>query len=149
MALGGDHNHKVYLHASTCTPLHSCRNGRLVHHEMIPEGEEWWKLGGDKGGGSFKMSFQLGGISKPNSVHNTCVFTIFNASDTPTNLHIALARYKDRVSDLKTLQWRYAILTGSCTCTHNQLQSAYLCIGGRISESSCLETTNCLVTSMA
>jgi len=43
---------------------------------MIPENEEWLKIGGDKGGGSFKMSFQLGSTEKPNSVENTCLFCL-------------------------------------------------------------------------
>ena len=73
---------------------------------MIPDSEIWLKLGGDKGGGSFKMSFQLGNVSSPNSVNNTCVFTVFNASDTPTNVHVALSRYRDSVSSLQSLQWR-------------------------------------------
>ncbi len=64
------------------------------------------------------MSFQLGSTEKPNSVENTCIFSIFNASDTPTNLHIALARYKDQISDLAKLQWRYGCTDG-CTCTNS------------------------------
>lgn len=73
---------------------------------MIPEGEMWVKIGGDKGGGSFKASFQLGDVSRPNSIENTCVFAVFNASDTPANLHIALQRYREQVSDLQLLQLR-------------------------------------------
>ena len=74
---------------------------------MIPDGELWVKIGGDKGGGSFKMSFQLCNVSNPNSVENTCVFAVCNASDTPANLHVALERYRDQVSNLQTLQLRY------------------------------------------
>ena len=39
-----------------------------VDHEMIPDGELWLIIGGDKGGGSFKMSFQLGNVASPNAV---------------------------------------------------------------------------------
>ena len=52
----------------------------------------WIKIGddeGDKGGGSFKMNFQIVNVAAPNSVHNTCVFCCYEASDTVTNLHIA------------------------------------------------------------
>ncbi len=42
----------------------------------IPKDEEWLKLGGDKRGGSFKMSFQLGSTAKPNSVENTCFLRV-------------------------------------------------------------------------
>ena len=45
--------------------------------------------------GSFKMNFQ---------VNNTCVFCAFEAPDNPTNLKIALERYR---SHLSTQTWRY------------------------------------------
>lgn len=36
------------------------RNGRLSWHaERIPEDEIWIKIGGDKGGGTFKMCIQI------------------------------------------------------------------------------------------
>ena len=44
------------------------------HNGVIPASEVWIKIGGDKGGGSFKMSFQIINVAVPNSVHNTCVF---------------------------------------------------------------------------
>ena len=56
-----------------------CQNG-------IPNNEVWVKVGGDKGGGSFKMNFQICNVAHPNSVNNTCVFCAFEASDNPTNL---------------------------------------------------------------
>ena len=64
------------------------------------------KLGGDKGGGSFKMNFQVVNVSHPNSVKNTCVFCLFEASDTLTNLYISLNRYREQVNDLNSQQWR-------------------------------------------
>ena len=57
---------------------------------LIPENEIWVKIGGDKGGGSFKMSLQLANIPHPNSITNTFVFSCFEADDTPTNLHIGV-----------------------------------------------------------
>ena len=59
---------------------------------IIPKDEVWIKLGGDKGGGMFKMNFQIVNTQSPNSVHNTCVFSCFEADDTVTNLHVALDR---------------------------------------------------------
>lgn len=94
--------HHIKAHHTTYN-----RCGRLVDHEMIPDGEAWLKLGGDKGGGSFKMSFQLANVARPNSVENTFVFAAFNASDTPANLHVALQRYRDQVSHLQEVQLRY------------------------------------------
>ena len=41
----------------------------------MPESEIWVKLGGDKGGISFKMSLH------PNSIHNTFVFSCYQAGD--------------------------------------------------------------------
>eukprot|EP00731_Ephydatia_muelleri_P002310 Em0001g2310a len=92
------------------------RTGRLTWHDgVIPASEIWLKLGGDKGGGSFKMNFQIVNVAAPNSVHNTCVFCCFEADDTVTNLHIALDRYKDQVSHLQGMQWRqYTIKLFMC-----------------------------------
>eukprot|EP00731_Ephydatia_muelleri_P007956 Em0004g294a len=92
------------------------RTGRLTWHDgVIPASEIWLKLGGDKGGGSFKMNFQIVNVAAPNSVHNTCVFCCFEADDTVTNLHIALDRYKDQVAHLQGMQWRqYTIKLFMC-----------------------------------
>ncbi|KAL5508865.1 hypothetical protein EMCRGX_G004125 [Ephydatia muelleri] len=66
------------------------RAGRLTwHNGVIPASEIWIKLGGDKGGGTFKMNFQ-----------------IVNADDSYTNLHIALERYKEQVEHLQGMTWR-------------------------------------------
>ena len=74
---------------------------------MIPQDEIWVKIGGDKGGGSFKMSFQICNVPHPNSVQNTSVITAFQAGDSAINLHVALDRYKDQVKDLNGMKWRY------------------------------------------
>ena len=47
-------------------------------------------MGGDKGGGSFKMPYQVANISSPNSPKNTTVFCIFEANDSHINMHITL-----------------------------------------------------------
>ena len=41
-------------------------------HGIIPKDEVWIKIGGDKGGGMFKMNFQIVNTRTPNSVHNVC-----------------------------------------------------------------------------
>ena len=74
---------------------------------MIPSDEIWLKIGGDKGGSSFKMSIQLVNVEKPNSVKNSTVFTLFEAPDSVVNLHIALDRYKSMITDLQSSKWRY------------------------------------------
>ena len=58
---------------------------------------------GDKGGKSVKVSFQICNISSPNSVQNTCVFSVFEARDTPV---IALDRYHEQIESLKNTTWR-------------------------------------------
>ena len=66
----------------------------------------WVKIGGDKGGGSFKMSLQLGNVDHPNSINNTFVFACFEADDSVTNLHIGLDSYREQVETLKALTWQ-------------------------------------------
>ena len=48
---------------------------------IIPDDQIWINLGGEKGGGLFKMILQNVNTPKPNSVHNTCVFSCFEADD--------------------------------------------------------------------
>ena len=66
----------------------------------------WLKIGGDKGGGTFKMNFQIVNVATPNSVHNTCLLSCFAAGDSITNLHMALDRFKDQVEHLHGMKWR-------------------------------------------
>ena len=89
-----------------CLAFNRC--GRLTwHNGRIPQTEIWVKVGGDKGGGdSFKMKFQIVNTPTPNSVQNTCVFSFFEASDTSTNLHVALERYKAQIEALEGLKGR-------------------------------------------
>ena len=64
------------------------------------------EVGGDKGGSSFKMNFQVVNVTHPNSIQNTCVFAAVEAPDSKTNLHITVERYQGPVSLLQTLKWR-------------------------------------------
>ncbi|KAL5477294.1 hypothetical protein EMCRGX_G024068 [Ephydatia muelleri] len=54
-----------------------------------------WRF--QKGGGTFKMSFQIVNVPLPNCPQNTCVFCCFEADDNITNLHVALDRFQDQV----------------------------------------------------
>lgn len=74
-------------------------------HGLIPPTEIWVKLD-DKGGTSFKASLQIVNTYKPKSVKNSCVFAVFEAPDTSTNLHIALNRFQDQVSDIQSSNWK-------------------------------------------
>ena len=89
------------------TFLKLTREGHLTLHKgVIPPGQIWIKLGRDKGGSSIKMSFQICKLKAPNSVKNTCIFAAFQASDTITNLHVALVRYQEQVNRIESLTWR-------------------------------------------
>ena len=80
---------------------------RLTTHHNIPDSEIWIKLSGDKGGGSFKMNFQIVNVPFPNAPENTCIFSAFEASDSIQNLHIALEQFTDQVDNLQGFEWRY------------------------------------------
>ena len=83
-------------------------NSNLTWHDgAIPADQLWVKIGGDKGGSTFKMNFQICNVQYPNSPAHTCVFCIFLAYDSVTNLHVGLDRYKDQIEDLSKTKWRY------------------------------------------
>lgn len=82
------------------------RFGGLTWNSAIPSNEVWVKLGGDKGGSSFKMNFQVVNVPHPNSIQNTCVFAAFEGQDSKTNLHITIERYQGPVSLLQNNNWR-------------------------------------------
>ncbi len=52
------------------------------------------------------MSIQIVNVDKPNSVKNSCVFAVYEAPDSSTNLHIALNRFKTQISDIQTSSWK-------------------------------------------
>ena len=85
---------------------HNKRAGRLMWENAIPENEIHIKLGGDAGGGSFKMAFQITNLDRPNSKTNTIVFTMFQAKDSWANLKTALRHYKSQVKILQEASWR-------------------------------------------
>ena len=53
------------------------------------------------------MCFQLLNVTSPNAPENTCVFSIFAAPDSYTNLQIALSQHVDEIIDLESRTWRY------------------------------------------
>ena len=76
------------------------RAGRLTWHDVIPSDEVWIKLGGNKGGGTFKKSFQIVNVPSPNFSQNTCV-CCFEAYDNVSNFHVALDHFKIRWKNCK------------------------------------------------
>ena len=75
-------------------------------HHAIPADEVWVKVGGDHGGGSFKMSFQVTSVDNPNSERNTVVFCLYEANDSHPNVKSVLARYKEQIKLLQIKRWR-------------------------------------------
>ena len=65
------------------------RNGRLTWNNAIPENEVHIKLGGDSGGWSFKMAFQIANLRHSSSNTNTVVFAMFHAKDGWANFKTA------------------------------------------------------------
>ena len=63
------------------------------------------KIGGDHGGGSFKMSYQVANTTNPNSKDNTVVFSVFEAKDYRANLKVGLSRFKQQINELQSMQW--------------------------------------------
>ncbi len=76
------------------------------HNGLIPSDEVWIKIGGDKGGSSFKMSLQIVNVDKPNSVQNSCVFALFEAPDSVFNLHLGMDRFHHVISELQETKWK-------------------------------------------
>ena len=84
----------------TCN-INALSEGRLTWHSgVIPEDEIWIKVGGDKGQGSMKISFQICNVPHPNSCKNSIIFSIFEAGDTATNLNIALNQFRPQINSL-------------------------------------------------
>ncbi len=80
--------------------------GKFKEYENIPNDEVWVKVGGDMGGGSFKLCFQIANLEKPNSPENTVVICLFNAPDSYTNLDIALRPIAAELLKLQNFVWK-------------------------------------------
>ena len=92
-----DNNVKLYIFISS-------KEVRLSWHGgAIPSDEIWINVCGDKGGGAFKMAFQIINTPNLNAVHSTCVFSCFEAKDSTTNLHIALDRFRSDFDKMASL----------------------------------------------
>lgn len=83
------------------------------------------------------MNFQLVNVNCPNSIGNTCVFTAFQATDSITNLHVALDRYRDQLTEVQETKWRLESTTVLSLIFMFALKSVK-----KRSESSCVGTTS-------
>ena len=59
------------------------------------------EIGGDHGGGSFKMSLQVANVENPNRKDNTVVFSIFEAKDYRVNIKLLLEQSKTQIKELQ------------------------------------------------
>ena len=76
------------------------------HDGAIPKDEVWVKIGGDHGGESFKMSFQIVNVQQCNALRHIIPFIIFAAKDTAANLCTALQPFVSEVEKLASTTWR-------------------------------------------
>ena len=51
------------------------------------------------------MAYQPCNVEKPNSKDNTVVFSLFEAKDYRCKLRFALAKCKEQIDTLQSLQW--------------------------------------------
>ena len=77
----------------------------LVDVSFIPSDEIFLNIGGDHGGGSFKMSFQIANVYNPNKAENTVVFSILEAKDNKSNLMLCLERFKTHIAKFSQVKW--------------------------------------------
>lgn len=76
---------------------------------LIPKDEIWIKVGGDKGGGTFKLCFQIGNVPCPNSSQNT-FFHMFEGPDSYPNVKLAVEQYVPAIEKLKQSAWKCVTL---------------------------------------
>ena len=119
------------------TRAHTCTQSIIIpysedyltwHFELIPPDEVWVQIGGDKGQGSM---FQVCNVPQPNSCKNSVIFSIFEASDTATNLNLAHHQFKSRINSLTIkVIWQLAQLTTVHPCDINphQQRQASMCV---------------------
>ena len=77
----------------------------LINYPFI-KNEIHLKIGGDHGGGNYKMSFQVANVVNPNRKDNTVVFSIFEAKDYRVNIKLALERFKIQIKELQESTWQ-------------------------------------------
>eukprot|EP00057_Strongylocentrotus_purpuratus_P005186 XP_003730386.1 PREDICTED: uncharacterized protein LOC100891379 isoform X1 [Strongylocentrotus purpuratus] len=79
--------------------------GELTFHDGMLE-EIWVKIGGDKGGDTFKLMLQIANLSHPNSLRATNIIGLFPGKDTPFNLDVTLSTLVEQIDVLQKAKWR-------------------------------------------
>ncbi len=92
------------------------------HGGKIPENEVWIKLGGDKGGGSFKMTFQICNVTHPNSPVNTCALSVCSEIKEKSVTAHKLVRTNNYVyNNYRTIKHSYRRQSCTSYCFVNEL----------------------------
>ncbi len=81
------------------------KENKLIWPSYIPKDKIWIKIGGDKGGGSFKACAQIVNVQYPNSPNNTTIFATMEAPDYYDNMDFLLDRYKDEIPLIDGMEW--------------------------------------------
>ena len=95
-----------FINVYTVCVFYVHRAGRLTWHDVIPRDEVWIKLGGDKGGETFEMSFPIVNVPRPIVVPKIPVSSAALRPMTMTLTFIALDHFQDQVEELQRIQWR-------------------------------------------
>ena len=79
---------------------------KLVWQGSIPDDEVWIKIGGDHGGSTFKMCFQVLNTHYPNSKENTVAILCHDGRDYRCNLETILVPLNKEISSLQNATWQ-------------------------------------------
>ena len=78
----------------------------IVQHSLNKHNKIQVKIGGDHGGGSFKLSYQIANVFYSNSTDSSVVFSISEAKDYRSIVKIGLSRLREQINTLQTIKWR-------------------------------------------
>ncbi|XP_038063035.1 uncharacterized protein LOC119733726 [Patiria miniata] len=95
------------------------------HNGVIPASEILVKIGGDKGGSSFKMEYQIVNVQNPNSLQNTVVFACYEGNDSTQNLKRTLPKIASQINKLTEQQWRGHTIRLFCFGDYELLTKLY------------------------
>ena len=82
------------------------KENNLLYDRGIPASEIHLKIGGDHGGQSFKMSFQVANVHNPNKPENSVIFSVMEAKDYKSNLRLCLERFRRQIEQFKKVTWQ-------------------------------------------
>ena len=81
------------------------QNGKQNCDHGIPDDEIWVKVGGDHGGGSFKLAVQVCNLNNPNSRLDMIAFTCCKAKDYYQNLKDICSYFASDINSLSQVTW--------------------------------------------